>query len=175
MKKLIITLAAIALAVGAQASCCAWKYSCATKADEMNGASVYVVLGTYTSAPTYASIDALKDVAYGDPVLTTTKLAPKFSNGATGTIDSEKLTAASPNFYLVLVSADEKSFSVGAVQDATSMLYEPGSAQTGTLSFAPTSMTFANFSGTPEPTPEPTSGLLVILGMAGLALKRKRA
>jgi len=27
----------------------------------------------------------------------------------------------------------------------------------------------------PEPVPEPTSGLLVLLGMAGLALKRKRA
>lgn len=26
----------------------------------------------------------------------------------------------------------------------------------------------------PEPTPEPTSGLLILLGMAGLALKRKR-
>ena len=122
MKKLIIALAAIALAIGAQASCVAWKYSCATKADEMNGASVYVVLGTYSTAPTFASVDALKEISYGTPVATTTKTAPKFSNGATGTIDSEKLTAATPNFYLVLVSADEKSFSVGAVQDADGLL-----------------------------------------------------
>ena len=32
-----------------------------------------------------------------------------------------------------------------------------------------------SFAPTPTPTPEPTSGMLLLLGLAGLALKRKRA
>jgi len=33
----------------------------------------------------------------------------------------------------------------------------------------------SDWAGTPAPTPEPTSGLLLLIGMAGLALRRRRA
>lgn len=178
MKKLIIALAAVALAVGAQASCVAWKYSSSTKNDALEGAKGYIILGAYETTPTFASLKDITDIAYNGTAgyATTTTTKPTYKNAISSqTIDSEKLTAATPNYYLVLVSADEKSFFVGAVQDATGSMYEPGSSASSTVSFTPTATTFTNFSGTPEPTPEPTSGLLLLLGVAGLALKRKQA
>ena len=45
----------------------------------------------------------------------------------------------------------------------------------GNMASTATSNTFRNSSWTAAAVPEPTSGLLLLLGMAGLALKRKRA
>jgi len=39
---------------------------------------------------------------------------------------------------------------------------------------ASATQTAANWVGGGEPAPEPTSGLLMLLGMAGLALRRRR-
>lgn len=176
MKKLIIALAAVALAIGAQASCCAWQFKMTTAATGLEGSSVYIVLGDYGgTAPTFADANAIKSASWdGNAVATTTKTKPSYSTSATGTIDSSSLTTSAPNYYMVVVNGDGKGYWVSDVVDATPNLYEPGSAQAGTLQVLPSSIAFANFSGT-EPTPEPTSGLLLLMGVAGLALKRKRA
>lgn len=172
MKKLIAIAAVALAAISAQASCAAWKYSCSVVNEDLVGSSVYVVLGTYSTAPAFESLEALQTAAYNKTgIATTTATKPKWKNSASGTIDSESLTSATPNFYLVFVNSAEDKFFVGSVQDATSALYEAGSSASTTVSFAPTTTSFATFTAAPEP----TSGLLLLLGVAGLALKRKRA
>lgn len=56
------------------------------------------------------------------------------------------------------------------VADVSAYDYEAGSPAPGTLTFT----TAAN-SGTIASVPEPTSAMLLVLGMAGLVLRRKRA
>lgn len=89
---------------------------------------------------------------------------------------------------------------VGAITSGTQFVYESKywvegtvtltkGSDTWTMAIAPTQFTQTKANGnfnmnlsaslptswTPEAVPEPTSGILLVLGMAGLALKRKRA
>jgi len=90
--------------------------------------------------------------------------------GASG----EKITS-SASLYLVLVkSADAKDYTYISMGDISSAVYEPPAS--ATTSFSTTSAALlAGTSGNFAAVPEPTSGLLMLLGVAGLALRRRRA
>ena len=78
------------------------------------------------------------------------------------------------NFYAVVFNAD-------SIADATAYMVVGGSEADGSLKLsfgtatANQTATLNASSATWTAIPEPTSGLLLLLGMAGLALKRKRA
>lgn len=83
-------------------------------------------------------------------------------------IETEALTAGETySFYLVLTDGDK------ALTSATksSIAPETGSAPLNFGSMRTATQNTSNWAAVPEP----TSGLLLLLGMAGLALKRKRA
>ena len=65
---------------------------------------------------------------------------------------------------------DAKNYLVSSIQSGAT--YEPPATAT---TIAYTASNFGGGSWTPMSVPEPTSGLLLLLGMAGLALKRKQA
>lgn len=86
-------------------------------------------------------------------------------------------------YYAILV-ADAKDPTKASYQDMGSISGTKATDSLVPLKFNPDWDTddFLNMNGytvvvggTPEPVPEPTTGILLVLGIAGLALKRKRA
>ena len=175
MKKLMIALGAVAMAAGAQAALIDWTYLNGVAADA--GKTVYIIAGD-TAQQTWESVAAIEAAA--------------IENNGSGTIVKDgrsyiisKQTAydiaADSKAYFVIVSADQKMYGVSAVQDGiTALIYDPekqegskGIFDAGKIGLAATKE-FGGGPG-PDPIPEPTSGLLLLLGVAGLALRRRRA
>ena len=154
MKKLLILAAVIVAGVAANAASFKWV------AGNIYGSDATMKWSGAVSLFAEGITDAIKTVS-----------------ASSGTINSTFTTDAvtggnSYNFYMVIEDGD-KSFTsspVVVVAQATStanILF--GNMQSATQN--PANWTS---SGGGEPVPEPTSGLLLLLGMAGLALRRRR-
>ena len=173
MKKILVVAAAMLCGTFAQAASVNWQVTGATSTQV--GYSVYMV-SAISDAWTSAA-DVATDAA-------------KLGVGTSGTIAQNgrnymiKETTASgsgitssASLYLVLVqSADAKGYTYISMGDISGLVYEPPASASGNLSTTSAALlagTAGSFGS--SPVPEPTSGLLMLLGMAGLALKRKRA
>ena len=181
MKKLMVIAAVLAASV-ASAATIDWKVTVDT-ADRANKFMFFnyddqaTVLGILDAggASTYSQLEALAyDGAGAYQFATTAKSSSK--TGGLSSIDK------GDTMFLVLFDTtaaatvtDGMAYKYTGEIDGTAYIYdlnaEPPEASPGTFDIAASS--FAN-SGTVG-VPEPTSGLLLLLGMAGLALKRKRA
>ena len=74
------------------------------------------------------------------------------------------------NLYTMIVSADGKAFAYSAVASTPILNNE----NTSDIAKAAADFTVADAKGPgPEPIPEPTSAMLLVLGVAGLALRRR--
>ena len=179
MKKLMVLLAAVALAMGVNAAAVDWQVSYAGKGSTWKDSSVVVYA---FSGSDYASIISLVTETGSDTLKA--DLQAKALNKDVAFITNRKGTAktditranSAPDSMFWMIFTDG-SFDAGknvawtAATDVKSAQYEPPA--TGST-FALNAASFAN-SGTIASVPEPTSGLLLLIGMAGLALKRKRA
>lgn len=88
---------------------------------------------------------------------------------ATGYSAGTSITA-----YLIAFNSDDATTATYAYVSDTVAVNLPGSGVAGSASFdLSSSATAGNWTATAVP--EPTSGLLMLLGMAGLALRRRRA
>ena len=187
MKKLIIALAVVAMAVGVQASSVYW--TC-TNVYGKDGSSLIgtgsVAYFLTTDMLSYSDAQALKGKgasaitsALGSAYSFTNTEAGKFtvtsdaavSVGDLGIADSKDYVA----YLMVFDSAtitDGSSFYLTATKDLAT-LDGTNSAQVkwGTQSTASKAAGAWNSAAVPEP----TSGLLMLLGVAGLALRRRRA
>ena len=168
MKKLIIMLGAVAVAIGVQAASVDWKVA-GTSAS--NGYTVYLLTDL---AASYADVAALASAAVANGTIA--------KNGrdyyAAGTVKSAAITTASMKeaYWAIVTSADATSFNY-VKADMSALVYDPDNqeASSGTFNsvsaanmLAGTKMDFGS-----SPVPEPTSGLLMLLGVAGLALRRR--
>lgn len=182
MKKLIMLAMVAILAIAAQASSVSWKVGLTGQGDTLNDNGAFVLafagsdydavvkLVTETGSETlqsdlagYALVDGVggtKDVSITSSRNTAT---------ATGRIDDSPDSV----FWMIFTdgSYDSKSaVTWTAATDVTGNFYElPATGTTLALNAA----SFAN-SGTIADVPEPTSGLLLIVGGALLALRRKQ-
>ena len=171
MKKLIVVLGAVAIAMGVQAASVDWKVA-GTAAT--NGYNVYLLTDLASS---YESAAALASAAVGSGTIA--KVGRDY--GATGTAASDAITTDSmKNAYWVIVAPGDNVTSYNYVKaDMSAMVYDPDKQESSPGAFS--SVTAANMlAGTSanfqtQTVPEPTSGLLIVLGMAGLALRRRRA
>lgn len=187
MKKLMIALAVVAMGVAANAASFTWK---ATSGYLWDGAETpaKVTSGTayllFTSALTQS--DLVTAFAADAATAASTVSSKAVSTGAVG--DNARI-AQSASFsadvtsdqtaYFVVFNGDNMYVSVTA--DAT--YYAVGDYDIAFGSITSSSKTFndvadgyagAGWYGAAA-VPEPTSGLLMLLGMAGLALRRRRA
>ena len=169
MKKLITGLFAVAFALGAQAASVNWGFT--AYLEDVNGTPLEGTVSLF-----------LDGVSLGDPMV----------------IGAEDYATAKGNFQVdvgtVKVVADITNFSDGEGklewEYVITQIPFPGDPDPQSSLISLNSMAEAAITGdysidleagieangyTPEAIPEPTTGLLVLLGIAGLALRRRRA
>ena len=175
----MIALAAVAVAAFANAANVNWRIQ--INAAEVGG-EMYAVLASSLTGADMAKL-TIADVTdnalswYGSGNLyDSATIVNKSGRGTTEytQISDSALTAANASIYLFAVSADGKSYALvnETPYNATSYVYADGASSPGNLAVnaSGSALTYTTFA-----VPEPTSGLLLLLGMAGLALRRKQA
>lgn len=174
MKKIVVVLSALALALGAQAASVDWQY---TGVSEQTGYTVYVftdaVAAQYDTFAdfTKASVANAKIVETGGRTKTYWTSQQTYVEGAP---IGENL------YFAVIKDADATEYTYGSMS-TVGKIYDPAAQQTspGIIKAANANvMTPGKIGGVtppgPSDVPEPTSGLLLVLGGAALALRRRR-
>ena len=175
MKKLMILAGVAMMAFASQAAQFRWQFT-ATKsaASAYNGATVYMVLASDYAATTINTAADITGIAKSSGTLTVGSMS-----ATTGNItvkDSWVVEGTDYSWYAVIVNGDKYYVSSAEkTSTAVSDTATPASVTFASQSELSVASNWKSFSGGSEPVPEPTSGLLMLLGVAGLALKRKRA
>ena len=190
MKKLMIALVAVAFGVAAQAASFTWAVQSGYvyngtgetgAANRMSGTAYLFNAAAYSQS-------ALLTAFYANDLATITGSALNSATLTGGRVDEttfETTLTANTDTYFAVFSSDSKSvyLSVGGTSEYDSVMGQHsltfGSVTASSKAFVST--TGGSYAGAgwyqnaSSPVPEPTSGLLMLLGMAGLALRRRRA
>ena len=183
MKKLMIALVAVAMGFCAQAASINWSFSWATDAsgaDVAAGSKAYLMavsamsLEDATAAMNAGTFDASKALDVGTIAV----------NSAKGAYVSQSVASSlegSQTFYAILVNGDQYAIThtVAATMKSigdTVVGFQELSLDDGTsiMAWSPVGTSGGNDPSAPA-VPEPTSGLLMVVGLGALALRRRRA
>ena len=166
MKKLIIMALLVAGATIANAACMNWQVNGAAGTVDY---SVFFLL-TDNVADSYSSISDIAALNGGSGEIA--KISAR-AYGASGLIDDASLVKGS-KLSMIIVNADATKYAVINNIDTT-LVYDPNNQESsqGTFEVANDTITGASYQA--FAVPEPTSGLLMLIGLAGLALRRRRA
>ena len=191
MKKVMLFLAAIALAVGVQGAAIQWKMGTAIKAPNADGSlgtanagagtlSMYVWL---VDEATYNSATADSIIAdYSGSLSSASASVTGKSGAAGGTAKTDGLafsTTSDTTYYgIVLTQYKSGDTEMYIANKATAIINSAGTdASVGNLSKnwgGGTGAAITSWSSAGGDVPEPTSGLLLLVGGALLALRRKQ-
>ena len=179
MKKLIISAFAIVAACAVNAAAINWDngngdlYESSGSGDVASGYLAYFFDNAVVSAATFAD-------AYAADSASTLALGYASSVGLSdgGWLEDADVGNFTPGTtvtgYLVVFDAATPDSAAHMFVSGTEDIAMPGSGMGANVSFDLSgSVSASNWQATAAP--EPTSGLLLLLGVAGLALKRKRA
>ncbi len=184
MKKLVMALAAVALSGSLYAATAAWGMK-NDGAKTYANASVYMVLSSNYDAAVAALNAGGSDIAttmagynVGSAVVTLS------GKGAGSGVNYNATSGESYNWFVILsggstIADDMKYYSTSSISyatmDAAGAIASGSATPTDYLLVDSSTNLLTGTSGTIGNVPEPTSGLLLLLGVAGLALKRKHA
>ena len=174
MKKLMIALTAVAMTACVQAGTVKWStgtavYVAGSPTDYATGTLQLLAVAQGTEASTvWATVKdgtytSIKDVA----LLSTGKIAATTFDYTNGSYDFYSVLVDGDNFFI----SDAKGAAVGDVGTAGVAFSLKATSQLSAKDAADGYQGAGWYSSVPEP----TSGLLLLLGMAGLALRRRRA
>ena len=191
MKKLMIAACAVALAGVAQAVSCNWNVVIGEDVALMlpNGDStytgtayVYLMSDTVTQENIWNSIqDGTKTLADWTPSATFqikdgVQVNDVDKNYARITVDSE---TTAQTLFIVAKDGDNYFFAyedeLSGDTSSAGALWNPDYSWSGDSDYVYGNVPYTGDGGWYSAVPEPTSGLLLLLGVAGLALKRRRA
>ena len=188
MKKLIVAMCVVAFGLATQAASVAWAFSWATDADgnDVTSGTAYLMnvatmtVGAAQTALTARTFDATKAI---DSVAITKNDDEGGHGRNTATVD----LSGDQTFYVVLVSGDNygitgtKPVTMKSIGDTSVSFGELSDPDTGAstlpVAWSPGGIAGGGGGGGQgdNPAPEPTSGLLLLVGGALLSLRRKRA
>ncbi len=195
MKKLLITIAALAIGLSLNAASYHWGlqsydylgpdgsgYDADLGGNFYSGGTAFLYLGTVaydngfvTDGTTYLGYAGYNEdiFAYGTDNADVTTLPSNAAVDAAGGqaysivfVDANVTSLDDPNIenYLIITGTSENGYDPGTETSYAQMVNYDATPGSGTYTWAPA-----------EAIPEPTSGLLMLVGLAGLALRRKRA
>ena len=187
MKKLMIALAAVAIGFAANAASYSWS---AQSGRLMNGtgesgSANYITSGTayllFTDVMSQADlVSAFAADASAAASTVATKALSSGTIGSDARVGAQSFTAdatSDKTAYFVVFNGDNMYVSMTATAEYMSVGESPIEFDSLTASSRalPTAATAGYSDAGYTAVPEPTSGLLMLLGMAGLALRRRRA
>lgn len=177
MKKLIMLLVVAASAVTVNAAKIDWQFAETAKNTSnpysLNGFTAYL----FTSSDwTAALVDGITADTFADAVaskaLDETAVGTTGVKWATGKQTWSDSAATDGQYYIVLADAGISKYLASNPLTATAYSdKETHTTASWSIGATATPIAATDFTAVPEP----TSGLLILLGVAGLALKRKRA
>ena len=179
MKKLMMAVAIVCAAVAAQGASISWSNSATSKITDLTGADmsntyytsliVSLVDSKGTTVSSMTAIGMTAGVLTGSGMTYTYKYIEDgvgdYENGDTFTILA-KMTVDGTDYEMTV-----GSFAIAATDNTGKDTFTWASGNYGGLADTPTVGKWSAAAAVPEP----TSGLLLALGLCGLALKRKRA
>ena len=180
MKKIMFTLlAACAICATAQASAVDWQFTTKNTSTAADGGTVYLLLG---AAGTYDKVADVIAAAVDSAAVSAS--GSKFVTGAQTWDTATGAVGSTASFSLVLVDSGATGYYVAAT-GMTGTYYDPTDALTPkptgmakTVSTAITASSLTSFSGGSGggggDGPEPTSGILLLVGAGILGLRRKQ-
>ena len=191
MKKLMIALAAVAMGVAANAASYSWQASSGRLFDGHGSATANRYAGTgylfnVADVSQAALIAAFTSEAGVATTLSSALATGTFSNGRAS--ESDNFTGPNADFtaYFAVLGKDADGNDAIYISDTTVASYtavgygriefgQQNAYSSAGFNDASKGFSSAGWYSSAAAVPEPTSGLLMLLGMAGLALRRRRA
>lgn len=170
MKKLMTLAVALGAVFAANAASVSWKVSGSAATENYQ---VYLVGAISESWASVADL-AADASAYGTGGTSGTIVKNGRSYYVNASMASDNISKMSADVYFVIVSGDDAAGYNYVKADLSELVYEGVETPPGTYIKTADDL-LAGTAGSFGAVPEPTSAMLVLLGVAGLALKRKRA
>ena len=179
MKKIIITCLLVCTAIVAQAASADWAVS-RNSSSTIKGYTIYTVAGGDVSTVASSLQDQLKTYTSYMNLMDSYKIGAVQTAASNGAAGAAGFNVGDGTTLALFAFADAglgegTSFLYTDAQDVSAYLYSGTDPSPGTLSLAYTDFKNSGTIYSGSSVPEPTSGLLLLLGVAGLALKRKQA
>ena len=188
MKKITFALMAVSFWVTGRAAVVDWRYEISEATDSPNyrdsNFMVYLVKATAWDNVLEVNYDTFLDanivLSNGAFVDRSGKSASSRSystadNGIATLPDSVIAIGGTLSAYYVVVDSTANKYTVSSAVTLTGREAIGEQITTGFGSTPSASLNWQDIGAGPTPVPEPTTGLLVLAGLAGLALRRRRA
>lgn len=167
MKKIMFTLAVVVMAVAAQASNVKWGLMSGQTLSDISSGTAYLIMGSLPDTSEWSTKTSFSTSDLGGDVY-------RSGSFADGTYLSANESITSPvgtyNVFMAVISSDGESVALSTVKQ----LKIAAAATPSTLTWSASNFTTYTAGGGGGDIPEPTSGLLLLVGAGMLALRRKQ-